>query len=173
MRVPNVILMAGLFGHTGCGTREFRTFTAQDSGLVGLATGQTVRFSVLYPGIPAPVALVQVPITLIIEDDQGNTLASQDFVLIGGIGRKAVSASVNADAIMPRGHEQITNSRLHAYPGQLNRWVSSGHSGVWISRTTPPAGHQHWGGDRFDVRALDCRPAARLERSTTCNTLTK
>jgi hypothetical protein len=84
----------------------------QDSGLVGLAMGQTARFSVLYPGIPAPVALVQVPITLIIEDDQGNTLASQDFVLTGGIGRKAAAISVNADTIMPAGMSKLL---IHAY----------------------------------------------------------
>ena len=129
MRAPKVILMAGLLATPAVAQGNFVPPQQQDSGLVGLATGQTARFSVLYPGIPAPVALVQVPITLIIDDDQGNTLASQDFVLMDGIGRKAVSASVNADAIMPSGHQQITNSRLHAYPGQLNRWVSSGHSG--------------------------------------------
>ena len=88
MKVAKVILVAGLLATPVVAQGNFVPRQQQDSGLVGLAMGQRVRFSVLYPGIPAPVAQVQVAITLIIEDDQGNTLASQDFVLTGGIGEK-------------------------------------------------------------------------------------
>jgi hypothetical protein len=80
--------MAGLLATLVVAQGNFAPSQQQDSGLVGLATGQTARFSVLYPGIPAPVARVQVPITLIIEDDQGNTLANQDLVLTVGLGEK-------------------------------------------------------------------------------------
>jgi hypothetical protein len=79
--------MAGLLATPAVAQGNFVPPQQQDSGLVGLATGQTARFSVLYPGIPAPVAQVGVLITLIIDDDQGRTLVSQDFALTGAIGK--------------------------------------------------------------------------------------
>ena len=122
MRVPKVILMASLLATPVVAQGNFVPPQQQDSGLVGLATGQTARFSVLYPGIPAPVAQVGVLITLIIDDDQGRTLVSQDFALTGGIGGKAASVSVNADAIMPAGMSKLL---IHAYtlmPGNSTGW---------------------------------------------------
>jgi hypothetical protein len=59
-----------------------------------------------------PVALVGVAITLVIEDDQGNTLATQDFFLSGAPGSKSASLSINADSITPPGRN---STLIHAY----------------------------------------------------------
>lgn len=110
--VSKAILVVALLATPVVALGDFTPPQKQDTGLVGLAAGQTARFSVLYPGIPAPVALVGVAITLVIEDDQGNTLATQDFLLSGALGAKSASLSINADSITPPGRNSIL---IHAY----------------------------------------------------------
>jgi hypothetical protein len=41
------------------------------SGVVGITPGQTARFNLLYPTVPAPVLQIVCSATLIFADDQG------------------------------------------------------------------------------------------------------
>jgi hypothetical protein len=79
------------------------------SGVVGITTGQTARLNVLYPSVPAPILQILCSATLVIADDQGKILKSQDAQqLIGG---KSVSLDLNADTDLPSGANRV---QIHA-----------------------------------------------------------
>ena len=79
------------------------------SGVVGITTGQTARLNVLYPSVPAPILQILCAATLMIADDQGKILKSQDAQqLIGG---KSVSLDLNADTDLPSGGNRV---QIHA-----------------------------------------------------------
>lgn len=80
----------------------------RSSSVVGIASGQSARLSVLYPPLPAPLLLqVMCTVTLSIRDDLGAVLKTQDFQLVGG---RSASLSLNADTDLPGGH----TAQIHA-----------------------------------------------------------
>lgn len=89
--------------------QNFNAVQQHDSAATGLAAGQTAKFSVYYPTIPAPVAQVLAFVTLVIQDENRNVLAKQDFQIAGG---QIVSISANADTLMAA-DQRI--GQIHAY----------------------------------------------------------
>ena len=112
MKLSNLLVALVLSATRIVAQGDFIPPQQQDSGFVGISSGQTARFTVLYPGIPFPAAQVAVPVTLIIDDDQGNTLAMQDFLLTGSKTGKVASIAVNADTVLPAGSRSLL---IHAY----------------------------------------------------------
>lgn len=103
------ILISGLVLSAASGMAQIGVETRQyDTGTVGINFGQTARFNVLYPTIPAPFATqVLCSATLTIADDQNNILKTQTVTqLTGG---RSVSIDLNADTDIPlaRGRTQI------------------------------------------------------------------
>src|ERR1700730_10782089 len=79
------------------------------SGVVGITAGQTAKLNVLYPTVPAPVLQVICSATLVIADDQGKILKSEDAQqLIAG---KSVALDLNADTDLPSGTNRV---QIHA-----------------------------------------------------------
>ena len=77
------------------------------TGMVGMTPGQTARLNVLYPTVPAPLALINCAATLTLFDDQGNVLKTASFAqLIPG---RPVSISANGDTDLP------TQTRTEVY----------------------------------------------------------
>jgi hypothetical protein len=77
--------------------QNFNAVQQQDSGATGLTGGQTAKLSVYYPTVPAPVVQVLAFVTLVIDDENRNVLAKQDFQVAGG---QTVSVSVNGDSLL-------------------------------------------------------------------------
>jgi hypothetical protein len=77
--------------------QNFNAVQQQDSAATGLTAGQTARLSVYYPTVPAPVAQVLAFVTLVIEDENRNVLAKQDFEIAGG---QTVSVIVNGNSLL-------------------------------------------------------------------------
>ncbi len=65
-----------------------------NSGVVGIAAGQTAKLNVLYPAVPAPLLQAMCSVTLSILDDQGTVLKTQDVQMLGG---KTATLALNAD----------------------------------------------------------------------------
>jgi hypothetical protein len=97
-------------------TSPFSNVRQYDTGMVGIAAGQTAKFNVFYPTIPAPLLQVTCSATLVISDDQGNTLKSLPVQqLIAG---KSASVDLNADTDLPgRPRVQIRAHVLTPQPG--------------------------------------------------------
>jgi hypothetical protein len=87
-----------------------------DTGTVGITAGQTAKFNLLYPTIPAPVLQVLCSATLVIADDQGNILKTlQAPQMIAG---KVVSLELNADTDLPgSARVQVYAKALTPSPG--------------------------------------------------------
>src|SRR5215475_12492917 len=82
------IFFLGFFTFSTClFAQNFNAVQQQDSGSTGLTARQTAKLSVYYPTIPAPVAQVLAFVTLVIEDENRNVLAKQDFQVAGGADR--------------------------------------------------------------------------------------
>ena len=122
--MPRVILMVGLLATPVVAQGISYLHSSRAQGLWGLRRAKLLGSAYCIPGIPEPVALVQVPITLIIEDDQGKHPREPGFRPNGWDWAKSRISLCECGCDYAR-----TNSRLHAYLGQLNRRVSSGHSG--------------------------------------------
>jgi len=90
-----VLTSAGAFAQVGFNTRQY------DTGAVGITAGQTARLTVLYPTVPAPVLQVLCSATLVIEDDQANTV--KDVTVSQLVAGKSASLSLNADTDLPAG----------------------------------------------------------------------
>src|SRR5262245_23096345 len=90
-----------LFGFLSFSTsvfaQNFNAVQQQDSGATGLTVGQTAKLSVYYPTVPAPVAQVLAFVSLVIEDENRNVLARQDFQIAAG---QTVSVSVNGNSLL-------------------------------------------------------------------------
>ena len=87
----------GFFTFSTCVfAQNFNAVQQQDSGATGLTVGQTAKLNVYYPTVPAPVAQVQAFVRLVIEDENRNVLAMQDFQVAAG---QTVSVSVNGDSL--------------------------------------------------------------------------
>jgi len=79
------------------------------SGVVGITAGQTAKLNVLYPSVPAPILQILCTATLVIADDQGKILKSQEAQqLIGG---KSIWLDLNADTDLPSGANRV---QIHA-----------------------------------------------------------
>src|SRR5215470_15464563 len=90
----------GFFTFSTCVfAQNFNAVQQQDSGATGLTAGQTAKLSVYYPTIPVPVAQVLAFVTLVIEDENRNVLAKQDFQVAGG---QTVSVNGNGTRSWPR-----------------------------------------------------------------------
>ena len=97
MKTFLLVSMAILNGAVTMAQVTFGPYTKQyTSGAIGIVAGQTARWNIVYPTIPAPFAaqaLCQAAIA--IADERGNILASKDVPpLIGG---NSVSLDLNAD----------------------------------------------------------------------------
>jgi hypothetical protein len=65
------------------------------SGVVGITPGQTARFNLLYPTVPAPILQILCSATLVFADDQGKALKMTTVSQI--IAGRSVSLDLNAD----------------------------------------------------------------------------
>ena len=77
------------------------------SGVLGITTGQTARWNVLYPTAPAPVLQPVCSVDLSIADDQGNTLKTRTVSPFTA--GKSVFLDFNADTDLTR------RSRIQIY----------------------------------------------------------
>jgi hypothetical protein len=76
-----------------------------DTGIVGIAPGQTAKFNVLYPSIPAPLLAIQCSATLLISDAQGNVLKTLAVPqLLAG---NSASLTLDADTDLPGGSGRV------------------------------------------------------------------
>jgi len=75
----------------------------------GLTAGQTAKLSVYYPTVPAPVAQVLAFVRLVIEDENRNVLAQQDFQVAAG---QTVSVSVNGNSLLAADRR---SAQIHAF----------------------------------------------------------
>ena len=103
------VAMTILSGPAAIAQLPFGLYTKQyTSGAIGLAAGQTARWNIVYPTIPAPFATQALcPASLAIANEHGTILASKDVPpLIGG---NSASIELNADtqALPVGGHIQI------------------------------------------------------------------
>ena len=88
---------------------DFTSPQQHSSGVVGIAEGQTAKLNVLYPTVPAPILQVLCTATLVIADDQGKIIKSQEAQqLIAG---RSVSLDLNADTDLPSGTSRL---QIHA-----------------------------------------------------------
>jgi hypothetical protein len=93
----------------GVAQGDFTSPQQHTSGVVGITTGQTAKLNVLYPTVPAPILQVLCTVTLVIADDQGKILKSQDAQqLIAG---RSISLDLNADTDLPSGTNRV---QIHA-----------------------------------------------------------
>ena len=70
-------------------------FAQVTSGVIGITPGQTARFNLLYPTVPAPILQILCSATLVFADDQGKTLKTTSVSQI--IASRSVSLDLNAD----------------------------------------------------------------------------
>ncbi|GEM_PF-5943175 len=103
IRLMKAILLLAFFS-ASVFAQNFGAVQQQDSAATGLAAGQTAKLSVYYPTIPAPVAQVLAAVRLVIQDENRNVLAAQDFQIAGG---QIVSISVDADSLLPQGQPSV------------------------------------------------------------------
>ena len=89
--------------------QNFGAVQQQDSGATGLTVGQTAKLSVYYPPVPAPVAQVLAFVRLVIEDENRNILAMQDFQVAAG---QTVSVSLNGDSLLAADRR---SAQIHAF----------------------------------------------------------
>jgi hypothetical protein len=69
------------------------------TGVIGVTAGQTARFNVLYPAVPAPLLPIICSATLLISDGQGNQLKT--VVVPQLLSGKSASLDLNADTDLP------------------------------------------------------------------------
>ena len=105
----NVFFLGLLTFSTCVFAQNFNAVQQQDSGATGLTAGQTAKLSVYYPTVPAPVAQVLAFVRLVIEDENRNVLAKQDFQVAAG---QTVSVSVNGDSLLAADRR---SAQIHAF----------------------------------------------------------
>jgi hypothetical protein len=90
------------------------------SGVVGITPGQTARFNLLYPTVPAPVLQIVCSATLIFADDQGKVLKTTNVSpLIAG---KSVSLDLNADTDLAGS----ARTQIHAFSTEPSGCIFTG-----------------------------------------------
>ena len=104
-----ILLSGSILNIAAMAQGPFTSLQQHTSGVVGITAGQTAKLNVLYPTVPAPILQVICSATLVIADDQGKILKSEDAQqLIAG---KSIALDLNADTDLPSGTNRV---QIHA-----------------------------------------------------------